>query len=85
MIWGDNFMVTLKLSGTSINRFDYFARPNFQDSIGREDFGKRLNVLKRVLVKRNGRYLLFHHSFAEWLVDVKHCTQKYLCKTGWYK
>lgn len=53
----------------------------FQDSIGREDFGKRLNVLKRVLVERNGRYLLFHHSFAEWLVDVKHCTQKYLCKT----
>lgn len=23
--------------------------------------------------------MLFHHSFAEWLLDVKHCTQKYLC------
>lgn len=26
--------------------------------------------------------LLFHHSFAEWLLDVKHCTQKYLCSAA---
>ncbi|CAG0901586.1 unnamed protein product, partial [Cyprideis torosa] len=26
--------------------------------------------------------ILFHYSFAEWLKDVKHCTQKYLCNPG---
>ncbi|CAN8006118.1 unnamed protein product, partial [Ixodes hexagonus] len=45
----------------------------------REDFGRRLGLLSRVLVEQDGSLLLFHHSFAEWLLDVKHCTQKYLC------
>ncbi|KAL8191465.1 UNVERIFIED_CONTAM: hypothetical protein K2H54_073828 [Gekko kuhli] len=27
-----------------------------------------------------GTCLLFHASFAEWLCDVKHCTQKYVCR-----
>lgn len=45
----------------------------------REDFGRRLALLSRVLVEQDGSLLLFHHSFAEWLLDVKHCTQKYLC------
>ncbi|XP_046383299.1 ankyrin repeat domain-containing protein 50 isoform X1 [Ischnura elegans] len=26
--------------------------------------------------------LLFHPSFAEWLLDVKHCTRKYLCSAA---
>lgn len=45
-----------------------------------EDFRKRFNLIKRILViSNNGAIRLFHHSFAEWLLDIKHCTQKYLC------
>lgn len=45
-----------------------------------EDFNRRLYLLRRVMsVSRAGALMLFHHSFAEWLLDVKHCTQKYLC------
>lgn len=45
-----------------------------------EDFRKRFHLLRRVLVvSKNGTIRLFHHSFAEWLLDIKHCTQKYLC------
>ncbi len=28
------------------------------------------------------RWSLFHSSFAEWLVDVKHCTQRFLVRVG---
>lgn len=49
-------------------------------TLTREEFARRLVLLSRVLVERDdGCLLLFHHSFAEWLLDVKHCTQKYLC------
>ncbi|XP_017877196.1 ankyrin repeat domain-containing protein 50 isoform X3 [Ceratina calcarata] len=45
-----------------------------------DDFNRRLHLLRRVIsVSRAGALMLFHHSFAEWLLDVKHCTQKYLC------
>lgn len=45
-----------------------------------EDFKKRFHLLRRILVvSKNGAVRLFHHSFAEWLLDIKHCTQKYLC------
>lgn len=45
-----------------------------------EDFKKRYHLLRRVLViSKTGTIRLFHHSFAEWLLDIKHCTQKYLC------
>lgn len=48
-------------------------------NIGRDDYMKRLHLLRKV-VKYDGKYLtFFHQSFAEWLLDVKHCTQKYLC------
>jgi hypothetical protein len=51
--------------------------------MSREDFQKRLHLLRRVLaVCKDGTLLLFHHSFAEWLLDVKHCTQKYLCSAS---
>jgi hypothetical protein len=33
-------------------------------------------------VCKDGTLLLFHHSFSEWLLDVKHCTQKYLCSAS---
>ncbi|ROT79366.1 putative ankyrin repeat domain-containing protein 50 isoform X2 [Penaeus vannamei] len=43
------------------------------------DWAKRWSLLRRVLAPDHElRVLLFHHSFAEWLLDVKHCTQKYL-------
>ncbi|PSN47818.1 Ankyrin repeat domain-containing protein 50 [Blattella germanica] len=52
-------------------------------SMSIEDFQKRLHLLRRVLaVCKDGTLLLFHHSFAEWLLDVKHCTQKYLCSAS---
>jgi len=50
------------------------------NGITREDFKRRMHVLRRVIVKsEEGFVILFHHSFAEWLVDVKYCTHKYLC------
>ncbi|KAJ9584058.1 hypothetical protein L9F63_021595 [Diploptera punctata] len=52
-------------------------------AMSREDFQKRLHLLRRVLAEcKDGTLLLFHHSFAEWLLDVKHCTQKYLCSAS---
>lgn len=45
-----------------------------------EEFKKRMELLSKVLIEgKDGTKILFHHSFAEWLLDVKHCTQKYLC------
>ena len=45
-----------------------------------DEFKGRLDLLNKVLIEGcDGTKILFHHSFAEWLLDVKHCTQKYLC------
>ncbi|KAK3885913.1 hypothetical protein Pcinc_009905 [Petrolisthes cinctipes] len=50
-----------------------------QPTLTDEDWSKRWSLLTRVLApEQDQRVLLFHHSFAEWLLDVKHCTQKYL-------
>lgn len=52
-------------------------------AITKEDFAKRMHVLRRVLIKSpptDGYQILFHHSFSEWFLDVKYCTQKYLCQ-----
>lgn len=27
----------------------------------------------------SGVLSIFHHSFSEWLLDVKHCTRRFLC------
>lgn len=44
------------------------------------DFQHQMDVLKKVLVEgQDGTRMLFHHSFAEWLLDVKHCTPRFLC------
>lgn len=52
----------------------------YNPKVTNEDFRKRFNLLRRILViTRSGSIRLFHHSFAEWLLDIKHCTQKYLC------
>lgn len=45
-----------------------------------ESFNKRFDLLRRILIiSKHGTIRLFHHSFGEWLLDIKHCTQKYLC------
>ncbi|XP_053317381.1 ankyrin repeat domain-containing protein 50 [Spea bombifrons] len=52
-------------------------------SLTMEDFQRKLDVLSKVLVEGIGNTkILFHYSFAEWLLDVKHCTQKYLCNAA---
>lgn len=52
----------------------------YNPKITTEDFKKRYHLLRRVImVSKGGTIRLFHHSFAEWLLDIKHCTQKYLC------
>lgn len=44
------------------------------------DFQHQMDVLRKVLVEgQDGTRMLFHHSFAEWLLDVKHCTPRFLC------
>ncbi|XP_029981407.1 ankyrin repeat domain-containing protein 50 [Sphaeramia orbicularis] len=45
-----------------------------------QDFQNKLRTLAPLLIDGpGGTKLLFHASFAEWLMDVKYCTQKYLC------
>eukprot|EP00063_Salmo_salar_P046283 XP_014021118.1 PREDICTED: ankyrin repeat domain-containing protein 50-like [Salmo salar] len=47
------------------------------------DFQSRLKALSTLLIDGpGGSKLLFHASFAEWLTDVKYCTQKYLCSVS---
>lgn len=51
-----------------------------ETSLNLEDFNKRLQTLSPLLIDGpGGTKLLFHASFAEWLTDVKYCTQRYLC------
>ncbi len=48
-----------------------------------DEFQRRLRLLSKILIEgKDGTKILFHHSFAEWLLDVKHCTQKYLCRAA---
>lgn len=58
-----------------------------QVSLDWNTFQSRLRLLRRVLMHENapetgGVVRLFHHSFADWLLDVKHCTQAYLCSVA---
>ncbi|KAJ1164955.1 hypothetical protein NDU88_005387 [Pleurodeles waltl] len=47
---------------------------------GWDEFQRKLDSLTKLLVEAPNRTkILLHHSFAEWLLDVKYCTQKYLC------
>ncbi|XP_028992558.1 ankyrin repeat domain-containing protein 50 [Betta splendens] len=49
-------------------------------SLSQQDFQDKLRTLSPLLIDgAGGTKLLFHASFAEWLIDVKYCTQKYLC------
>ncbi|KAF2365991.1 Ankyrin repeat-containing domain [Trinorchestia longiramus] len=47
-----------------------------------DEWNKRWGLLRRVLCPYSQRVVMFHHSFAEWLLDVKHCTQKYLVEVS---
>ncbi|XP_034972283.1 ankyrin repeat domain-containing protein 50 isoform X1 [Zootoca vivipara] len=48
--------------------------------VPREEFEGWLASLAPLLHQGpGGTCILFHASFAEWLCDVKHCTQRYLC------
>lgn len=50
--------------------------------LGFEDFQSQMRALTALTVDGpEGSKLLFHGSFAEWLTDVKYCTQKFLCNT----
>lgn len=52
----------------------------YYPNITLDSFNKRFDLLRRILViSKHGTIRLFHHSFGEWLLDIKHCTQKYLC------
>lgn len=53
-------------------------------SLSIQDFQNKLQTLSPILINGpEGTKLIFHASFAEWLMDVKYCTQKYLCsRTG---
>ncbi|XP_044764260.1 ankyrin repeat domain-containing protein 50-like isoform X2 [Coccinella septempunctata] len=73
-----NVILAAKCSLTESLLYDIIKVYN--PKITTEDFKKRYDLLKRVLVvSKTGNISLFHHSFAEWLLDIKHCTQKYLC------
>lgn len=48
--------------------------------LGLGDFQTQMRALSSLFVDGpEGSKLLFHSSFAEWLTDVKYCTQKFLC------
>lgn len=52
----------------------------YYPTISLDSFNKRFDLLRRILIiSKHGTFRLFHHSFGEWLLDIKHCTQKYLC------
>lgn len=44
-----------------------------------DEFLERMKSVSRLLWVDEERCTFFHHSFAEWLLDVKYATQKYLC------
>ncbi|KAJ8688175.1 hypothetical protein QAD02_023970 [Eretmocerus hayati] len=76
-----NVILAAKLPITQSMLFDCVKTTN--PSLTQEDFNRQLHLLRRVIsVSRAGALMLFHHSFAEWLLDVKHCTQKYLCSAA---
>lgn len=75
-----NVILAAKLPITQSILFDCVKTAN--STMTQEDFHRQLHLLRRVIsISRAGAIMLFHHSFAEWLLDVKHCTQKYLCSS----
>ena len=80
-----NFQRVAPLLAVTLSARQALAPQELQDAIrtrapdmSDEEWTKRWGLLRRVLCPYSDKVLLFHHSFAEWLLDVKHCTQKYL-------
>lgn len=48
-------------------------------SIDADDFDRRVECMRTVLVCRGNQIKIFHNSFSDWLVDVKFATKKFLC------
>lgn len=50
-------------------------------TIDMDEFQKRLEVMQNILVfdKDGEKLRIFHNSFADWLIDVKFSTKKFLC------
>lgn len=48
-----------------------------------DEFHQNMGFLSKILIEgRDGTKIIFHQSFSEWLLDVKYCTQRYLCVPG---
>lgn len=51
-----------------------------QPNLTGEELHRCCQIVRRVLcVARDDTLRPFHHSFSEWLIDVKHSTQRFLC------
>lgn len=66
-----------------LNLEELFTAARTRDAcLVHEDFQSQMRALTTLIVDGpGGSKLLFHGSFAEWLTDVKYCTQKFLCST----
>ncbi|XP_076117972.1 uncharacterized protein LOC143085486 isoform X2 [Mytilus galloprovincialis] len=71
-------------SNKPVNSKDLFDCVHIKNTdLTGDKFSKQIESMKKILIEgQNGSKILFHHSFAEWLLDVKHCTQKYLCNAS---
>ena len=65
----------------------------FNNSLSKEEFIENLELIRNIIlveklpknksiysVKSALFFEIFHHSFMEWSLDVKYCTQRFLCK-----
>ncbi|XP_002734762.1 uncharacterized protein LOC100369716 [Saccoglossus kowalevskii] len=76
-----NVMLAAKRPVTDLQL--YAAARTRNTGLAQDEFDRRLEMMTKILVKRkDNTRIIFHHSFAEWLLDVKHCTHKYLCNTA---
>ncbi|XP_066476425.1 ankyrin repeat domain-containing protein 50-like [Tiliqua scincoides] len=65
----------------SLRPEELYAAVWTRQPVSRREFEGWLSALAVLLHQGPGGVcILFHASFAEWLCDVKHCTQKYLCR-----
>ena len=52
------------------------------DGINERSVHDTLDTLSPMVVEKDGSYHFVHHSFSEWLIDVKHCTHRFLCNVA---
>lgn len=51
-------------------------------NINEKGLQTNLETLSAVVLQEDNTCQIFHHSFSEWLVDVKHCTRRFLCNVA---